>query len=301
MTAITKTRLRRLVPTPLQPAARKAYLRIGPATSGLRMLPSFLVIGGQRCGTTSIFKALSAHPQVMRPPVEKGTDYYTLWYERGPDWYRGHFPMQGVSRLRTSRAGDPVAFEACTYYLFHPLAIERIARDFPDMKLVVMLRDPVERAYSAYKHEHARGFDPEPDFARALDLEDERLDGEVERLLADPGYHSVAHRHHAYVRRGQYAEQLERVFRHFSRDQVHVMQSEAFFVEPDREFAELLAFLGLTPWAPAHFDQHNARPGRPMPDDVRRRLSQHFAPHDRDLADLLHEPPRWTQDQAEKV
>jgi hypothetical protein len=291
--AVTRAQVRRLVPTPLQPAARSVYLRLGPATSSLRMVPSFLVIGGQRCGTTSIFKALSAHPQVMRPPVEKGTDYYTLWHDRGLDWYRGHFPMQSVSRLRTSRAGGPVAFEACTYYMFHPCAIERIAQDFPDIKLVVMLRDPVERAYSAYKHEHAREFDTEADFSRALELEDERVRGEEERLKADSGYQSFAWRHHAYARRGQYAEQLERVFNHFSRDQVHVMQSEVFFEQPEAEFTGLVRFLGLTPWAPPHFDQHNARPGRPMPDDARSRLSEHFRDHDQRLADLLHERPRW--------
>jgi hypothetical protein len=293
MTTLTRARIRRLVPVPLQPAARRAYLRIGPATSRLRMTPSFLVIGGQRCGTTTIFKTLSAHPQVMRPPVEKGTDYYTLWYDRGPSWYRGHFPMEGPSRLRTASVGAPVAFEACTYYLFHPLAMERIARDFPDIKLVVMLRDPVERAYSAYKHEHARGFDPEPEFSRAVDLEDERLSGEEERLVTDPGYHSFAHRHHAYLRRGQYVEQLERVFQHFPREQVHIMQSEAFFERPEREYAALTRFLGLSPWAPAHFDQHNARPSSPMDPDVHHRLTTHFRPYDEALADLLHTRPLW--------
>ena len=79
-----------------------------------------------------------------------------------------------------------MAFEACTYYLFHPFAMERIAADFPDIKLVAMLRDPVERAYSAYKHELARGFETEADFDRALELEDERLDGEIERMRPTP-------------------------------------------------------------------------------------------------------------------
>jgi hypothetical protein len=291
----TRARVRRLVPAPLQPAARRAYLRFGPATSRLRMSPSFLVVGGQRCGTTTIFKALSAHPQVMRPPVEKGTDYYSLWYDRGLDWYRGHFPMESVSRLRTARAGGPVAFEACTYYLFHPCAIERIAQDFPDVKLVAMLRDPVERAYSAYKHELARGFETEPSFLRALELEDERLEGEEERIREDTGYHSFSHRHHAYARRGQYAEQLERVFAHFPREQLHVVQSESFFARPESEFAALLRFLELKPWTPDHIDQHNARPGQPLDPAVRLRLSEHFRHHDEHLADLLHERPHWVR------
>ncbi|WP_460788778.1 sulfotransferase [Nocardioides maradonensis] len=257
------------------------------------MAPSFLVIGGQRCGTTTIFKSLSEHPQVMRPPVEKGTDYYTLNHQRGSEWYRGHFPVARVAELIAPRGARPVAFEACTYYLFHPLAIERIAADFPDMRLVAMLRDPVERAWSAYKHERARGFETETDFVRALDLEEERLDGEVERMLADPGYASFAHRHHAYLSRGQYADQLERVFAHFPREQVHVIDSEAFFHDSAREFGTMLDFLGLLPWQPERFDQHNARPSAPMPESARLRLERHYAPYDERLSSLLGRTPTW--------
>jgi hypothetical protein len=256
------------------------------------MEPSFLVIGGQRCGTTTIFKSLSDHPQVMRPPVEKGTDYFTLHYTRGRAWYRGHFPVAGSARRRAGSSA-PVAFEACTYYLFHPFAIERIAADFPDIKLVAMLRDPVERAYSAYKHEFARGFETEADFGRALDLEDERLQDEIERMRLDPDYESHAHRHQAYTRRGQYAEQLERVLQHFPAKQLHVMESERFFAEPENEFASLLQFLELDPWSPEVFDQHNARPSAPMPEPVRDRLRAHYESHDAQLALLLGRQPGW--------
>ena len=85
-----------------------------------------------------------------------------------------------------------------------------MAHHLPDVKILAMLRDPVERAFSAYKHELARGFETEP-FDKALELEDERLEGEVERMLADSDYQSFSHRHHAYLRRGHYAEQLNRL------------------------------------------------------------------------------------------
>jgi hypothetical protein len=260
------------------------------------MTPSFIVIGGQRCGTTTIFKSLSDHPQIMRPPVEKGTDYYTLNYSRGFDWYRGHFPLRSSARLQSRGipgAKDAVAFEACTYYMFHPLAIERLAKDFPDIKLVAMLRDPVERAYSAYKHEFARGFESESSFERALELEDTRLAGEIERMRADPDYESIAHRHHAYALRGQYVEQLERVFQHFPREQVHVMESESFFADPEREYASLTAFLGLETFMPAKFDQHNARPSSPMPQAAKERLEQHYRSYDERLEQLLGRRVAW--------
>src|SRR3954453_13903625 len=102
--------------------------------------------------------------------------------------------------------------------------MERIAADYPDLKLVAMLRDPVERAYSAYKHELARGFETETDFGRALELEDERLGGEVGRRGAEPGYERPSHRHHAYQPRGRYPEQLALVLEHFDADQLHVIE-----------------------------------------------------------------------------
>lgn len=284
--------VRAVIPPRLRPVARRGYVAWGAASASIRLEPSFLVIGGQRCGTTSIFNDLSAHPQIVRPPVEKGTDYYTLHYARGRAWYRGHFPVASLARRRAG-AGGPVAFEACTYYLFHPFAIERIARDFPDIKLVAMLRDPVERAFSAYKHEFARGFESEPDFHHALELEETRLDGEVERMRADIGYESHPHRHLSYKGRGQFAEQLERVFAHFPRDQVLVMDSEAYFERPEQEYRSLLDFLGLRVAGQPQFARHNARPSAPMPADARRLLERHFRPHDEQLAELLGRTPRW--------
>jgi len=258
------------------------------------MAPSFIVIGGQRCGTTTIFKSLSDHPQVMRPPVEKGTDYYTLNYARGIEWYRGHFPLRLSGQVQSRAvATSAVAFEACTYYMFHPFALERLARDFPNIKLVAMLRNPVDRAYSAYKHELARGFETEANFLRALDLEDQRLVGEIAKMQADPSYESHAHRHQAYLRRGEYVDQLERAFKYFPREQVHVMDSEAFFEEPRREFTRLTAFLGLTAYVPPNFEQHNARPSAPMPVAARDRLTQHYAPFDDRLEELLGRKLTW--------
>jgi hypothetical protein len=262
-------------------------------TAGLRMEPGFILIGAQRCGTTSLFRALAAHPQVMPPTFRKGVNYFDLNYYRGAQWYRAHFPVAGIARRRAEHHGAPVAFEASGYYLYHPQAMERLGHDLPGVKLVAMLRDPVERAFSAHKHELARGYEHEG-FERALALEDDRLAGEVERICADPGYESFAHRHYSYCHRGQYAEQLDRVFEFFPRAQVHVIDSAGYFSQPAREYGQLLEFLGLTPFEP-RFAAANARPGPPLDAKGRRMLEEHFAPHDERLAKLLGRPPGWVR------
>jgi hypothetical protein len=176
--------------------------------------------------------------------------------------------------------------------MYHPFAMERMARDLPGVKLVVMLRDPVERAFSAYKHECARGYEWET-FEKALELEDDRLVGETDRMRADPSYESFTHRHHSYTCRGHYADQLERIFELFPRDHVHVIDSEAFFARPAQEYRALTDFLRLRPFQLASFGQHNARPGTPMAPRIQGMLEDHFAPHNKRLAGLLDWRPEW--------
>lgn len=275
---------------------RAAYHRLTAATAARRLMPGFIMIGAQRCGTTSLFLALAEHPQVMRPAFRKGINYFDLNYARGESWYRGHFPITALARRAAAGHGEPVAFEASGYYLYHPLAAERLWRDLPAARLVVMLRDPVERAFSGFKHERACGFEPEESFEKALELEDERIAGETERMRADPGYEGYAHRHHSYRHRGQYAEQLERFFAFFPREQVHVVPSEAYYAQPAREYRRLLAFLGLSPFEPESFTRPKAHPSAPMNPATRQRLERHYAPHNQRLARLLGDAPGWAGD-----
>jgi hypothetical protein len=283
---------RKRVPDSAKRIGRQAAVRVGSATASQRLRPDFILIGAQRCGTTSLFRALMAHPQVVRPVLHKGVNYFDVNYFRDESWYGGHFPLAWPARRRTARYGGPVVFEASGYYIYHPFALERAAQHLPDVKLVAMLRDPVERAFSAYKHEYARGFEQES-FSDALKLEDERLRGETDRMRADPRYQSYSHRHHSYRHRGQYAEQLDRALEYFPRAQLHIMGSEAYFRQPAAEYQRLTSFLGLRPFQPASFGQYNARHSQPMPDDMRHALEDHYLPHNQRLATLLGQPPPW--------
>jgi hypothetical protein len=289
--ATMTTALRRSVA--VKRTARAVARNVGRLSSRVRMTPEFLVIGGQRCGTTSLFKTLRAHPAVVAPVLHKGVHYFDTSYDRGMGWYRGHFPLERTARRIERRTGvRPLAFESSPYYMFHPLAAERIARDLPGVKVIVLLRDPVERAYSAHAHELARGFETE-DFETALQLEESRLAGEVERLIADPGYSSASHQHHAYVQRGRYVEHLDRLAGIFGRERMHVVDSHRFFAEPEPVYDGVLEFLGLPHAGYPAFERHNARPRSPMPAELRTRLEEHFAPYDERLADWLGRPVSW--------
>jgi Sulfotransferase domain len=272
---------------------RHITAKVGHATAELRMTPDFLIAGAQRCGTTSLFRYLATHPVVVPPLFQKGIHFFDLNYGRGPRWYRGQFPVRSIANRRVATAGQrAVSGEASPYYLFHPLAAERIARDLPAVKLIVLLRDPVERACSAHRQETARGFETEP-LERALELEEKRLAGEVERIQADPDYVSFHHQHHAYLARGRYAEQLKRLFDLIDRERVLVVESASFFATPRGVWERVLEFLGLPTWYPPVFGRHNAQASTPLPDRLRERLGRYFEPHDAELAALLGEVPTW--------
>ncbi|MFC4534249.1 sulfotransferase domain-containing protein [Sphaerisporangium dianthi] len=267
----------------------------GRLTVSGRLLPSFLIIGAQRCGTTSLYRALAQHPLVLKPVLRKGVHYFDMAYGKGPSWYRAHFPLKVTAHRLERRFGiRPLTFESSPYYLFHPLSASRIAADLAGVKLIALVRDPVERARSAHAHEVARGFETESSFERAIELEPYRLDGEAERLCADPFAHSRAHRHHAYVARGQYTEQLARLAPLVGRDRILVIDSGCFFATPESVYDRILEFLGLPRLGDPVFERHNARP-RPsgMPAALRQRLSEHFAPWDARLEPWLGDRPSW--------
>ena len=281
------------LPMGVQRALRRSSRAVGRATAAARMTPGFLIVGAQRCGTTSMYKAITRHPAVLPAVLHKGAHYFDTGYDRGPAWYRGHFPLQATARrVRRETGTPPITGESSPYYSFHPLAGERIARDLPGVRLIMLVRDPVERADSAHTHESARGFEDEL-FPRALELEEERLAGEEDRLRAEPLSRSYHHQHHAYVTRGRYVEQLERLTGLVGRDRLHLVDSDEFFTRPEKVYAAVLDFLRLPAWRPESFEQHNARPRASMPTELRTRLEEHFAPYDARLAEWWGRTPAW--------
>jgi hypothetical protein len=285
-----------LPPTVIR-AARPALLAARWPTHRARMLPSFLIVGAARCGTTSMFDALSQHPAVFNGavlPWTKEVHYFDLNYHRGLAWYRSHFPLRAYAGLAARPSSvAPQAFESTPYYMFHPLCAERIARDLPGVRLLVLVRDPVERAYSAYTNRVASGCETEP-FERALELEDARLAGESERMVSDPAYISHSHRHYAYRTRGQYADQLARLEKVFGRERIYVVDSGDFFTDPRPVYDRVLEFLGLPHCGYPAFGRHNARPrSSSMPSTVRAALEEHYRPYDERLTPWLGREPSW--------
>lgn len=273
----------------------KAALRSGiTVVGGARALPGFLIVGAQRGGTTSLYAYLRRHPDVAGALLEKEVHFFDLHFDRGEGWYRRFFPTEAAcARHRRRRGRQLLVGEASPYYLFHPLVPERVARALPGARLIAMLRDPVERAYSQWRHEVELGHETLP-FEEAVAREPERTAGEAERLASDPTHVSFAHQHFTYVARGEYTDQLQRWFGRFPPEQMLVIGSEEFFDDPSRELGRAHAFLRLEPHELPRYDTFNATATRGLDPSLRERLAAHFRPHNERLFELLGRRFDWS-------
>lgn len=253
----------------------------------MRLLPHFVIIGAARAGTTSLYSYLVAHPSVSAP-THKEIHFFDLNYDRGLGWYRRHFPLAlpGIHRHRVSGEASP-------YYLFHPAVPARVHSTLPDVRLIALLRNPIERAYSQHQLASRQGRES-LSFEDAMALESERVAGEDERMRADRRYDSFAHRHHTYLARGLYAEQLERWFEHVSREQLLVLRSEDFFTDPKRVHRRVLDFLELEPHELDSYRAFNQKPYADLAPQTREQLRDYFAEPNQRLEALLGRSFEWS-------
>ena len=278
-------------------AIKKGLRRYGEMTSRLRGGPDFVVIGAKRGGTTSIYNYLLDHPSVQplfpgRQHI-KGIHYFDSEFARGQHWYRSHFPIEVRGRTVARPTVQPsIVGEASPYYLFHPLAATRLANDFPNVRLIVLLRDPVERAYSHYKERTHHGGET-LSFEEALDTEEGRLRGEAERIAAEPNYRSLEHENHSYVAQGRYLDMLPRWFKHFPREKFHIVTSEDFYSDPERHVNDVWEFLGLAPHRLVNRKRYNYLPAPDIRPATRERLQEELAEHNRELEELLGRKLPW--------
>ena len=260
--------------------------------SGLRAEPSFLIIGSQKAGTTSLFNYLLKHPCVLGP-TQKEVHYFSDTFLKGRSWYQNHFPpLTAVYRRAVKTGRRPVTGEASPYYIFHPCAPERVHSTLPKAKIIVMLRNPVDRAYSHYKY-HVKLGAEDLAFEDALNVEEERLAGEDEKLIADDSYFSFNHKMFSYQSRGRYIEQLKRWARYYSVGDMLIVRSEDFFEDSESIFADVLRFLGLPEHRLPEYQKFNAGGGDRMNPETRARLLDYFAPYNKRLYQFLGREMGW--------
>lgn len=268
-------------------------------------LPTFLIVGAPKAGTTALAAYLDAHPDVFIAP-EKEVHFFDANHERGIDWYRGRFAGAGAERA---------VGEASPTYMYAPERLDRIAAALPGVRLVAVLRDPVDRAYSHYWWEYSV-------------TETRPFDEAVRAEMRGEG----APRPRRYLDGGRYHLYLDEVLRRFPRDSLLVVTLEELRADPGEVFGEVCRFLGVDagftppnlgevlnpayrlrfPWlrrlmfrtrawrrlpmgVAERIDAWNRVPFRypAMDPGLRQELRDWFAPHDAALESWLGRPVPW--------
>ena len=211
-------------------------LQANLALRSFRPMPHFLGIGTQKGGTTSLYWLLRKHSEIFLPEP-KELQYFTLNFDKTVDWYSDFFKEAKPGQLRA---------EITPYYLYHPSVPQRIHQLNPAMRMIVLLRDPVERALSQYFHAKRLGFE-DLSIDEAFAAEPSRLKNSLV-VVTEPGGVHFSHQKHSYVSRSCYDQQIKRYFDFFSPSQLLILRSEDLFNEPDLAMRKIERFLNLSPF-----------------------------------------------------
>jgi len=216
---------------------KRIIARLRIITFEKRALPNFLIIGTQKGGTTSLYRYLATHPKIKPNYVVKELSFFDEYFQRGLPWYKSHFPIKKDGNLY---------FEGTTHYLFNPNAPKRVWGVLPNITIIVLLRDPVYRAFSSYQHQVRAGRE-KLSFDEAIKNEKIRLAGEEEKIINDKDYFSFNFQHFSYMSRGIYHKQISNWFNFFPRDQFLFMKSEDFYKNTQENLEKICNFLEVNP------------------------------------------------------
>jgi hypothetical protein len=254
-----------------------------------RVLPDFLIIGVQKGGTTSLFRYLSAHEQVM-PSLLKGTFFFYEHFDKGEPFYRANFPLK-----RNMYHGDKknkLTGESTADYIYHYAVPARVASMLPEGKFIAVFRDPVERAISEYFFLERHRKYPKT-FHENIREELARLQADIDRQAT---YEEMYAKRNAYphLLRSLYAPQVAHWLDYFPRDQFLFLQSEKLYREPATTMREVYTFLGINDELLDSYPAHNVtKKKNKVAEDTKAELRAFFSPYNARLEKLTGLSLTW--------
>jgi len=247
--------------------------------------PDFIIIGAQKCGTSTMFSSLRKHPDIFLPR-KKELHFFDEKYDKGIGRYLRYFNRKKI---------PPTPFcsgEASPFYVFHPLTASRIFQHFPDIKLILLLRNPINRAYSHYHHQRRKGRIA-ISFENAIYLEPDILKNRKEAYFEDENNSDLIYRRFSFLARSRYAEQLAVWYQYFSKEQILIIKSEDYFLNPPVTFQQVFDFLGLSPFEIVLKQEHEPSNYPPMKPETRLQLQEYFEPFNQQLYELVGRNFEW--------
>jgi len=261
-------------------------------TGSIHVLPNFLILGAARSGTTSLYQYLTEHPSII-PGVGKEIYFFDKKFQNGFNWYKSFFPTKlKMSITENKQKTKCLTGEATPRYLHYPHAPKRVFELLPNIKLIVLLRNPTDRAYSHYQMEVSSG-NEKLTFEEAIEKEEERTKDIMKKMQNDENFYSVDFYRKSYLTRGIYLEQLQRWFKFFPREKFLILKSEDLYSNPSKIYQESLNFLGLPKHELVSFKAHRMRKYSSIRKETREKLTDYFRPYNEQLYQLLDRDFDW--------
>jgi tetratricopeptide (TPR) repeat protein len=240
--------------------------------------PDFIIIGAAKCGTTSLFEYLKHHPQILLPH-KKEIDFFSNYFDRGKEWYLAHFPA-------ISDRQEFITGEATTHYFDTYQVDRKIKQMFPKTKLIIILRNPIERTISDYYHHVNRGVE-QRNLQEIIISTRSYLEAARETdLIYTPNEFD-------YILKSIYFPKIQRWMQQFARQQILILESELFFQDPKTTMREVFQFLELDFYLASEYNRYNIGSYSTIKTNLKQNLSEIFQTYNRQLQKFLNLNFSW--------
>ena len=263
-------------------------------TASLRILPDFLVIGVGRGGTTSCFHYLSQHPSIIGSAYDD-IGFFDQNFHLGLNWYRSMFPTKFLKKKIAKKFGKCLTYDVTPAYIRKPWAARRIKELFPEIKLIALLRNPVDKAYSHYNSKMQVEGDTKTTFEEMIE-EDIKMIEKFENtnsIIDDEYFRNYIEK--SPLGRGLYAQQLKIWFELFDPKQILILTSEELSTETNKVMNKIFRFLDLPDYEIPDTAKRSTGNYTNMKMDTRKKLISFFSKYNQDLFKLLNQEFDWNK------
>ena len=260
-------------------------------TGFIRVIPDFLVIGAKRCGTTSLYQHLSEHPCISRSPRDN-IGFFNENYHLGINWYKSLFPTVFYKKKMESKNKHCLFFDVTSTYMEEELTAKNVYEVNPNQKIIVILRNPVDRAYSHY-HVNVKEKSEKRSFEDAVFEEMNRIKSERIIQNKNKNLRVFTPNNIHYLKKGFYALQLKSWFKIFPREQILVLSTEEFQEDQNLIYKKIFDFLNIPNMKIKNTEKMEKGNYIPMKDETRKLLLDYFRQYNYELFELINNEFDW--------
>ena len=258
-------------------------------TGFIRVIPDFLVIGAKRCGTTSLYQHLPEHPCISKSPYDN-MGFFNDNFHLGVNWYKSFFPTTFTRNKIKSKFGGFLAFDVTTKYMEEESTANNVYQTKPNMKIIIILRNPVDRAYSQY-HLSVRQTAERRSFEDVVEENMNRLNKEShEHYEIKPRFSA---KEDNYLKKGLYALQLKYWLKIFPRENILIVSTEEFESNQQIIYNKIFEFLNISKFEVKNTKKMEKGNYLPMKSETRNLLLDYFRPHNHELFELINMEFDW--------